>query len=61
MTVVLGDTDNATLAVIAPTTAHALSATTTVSLQSYGSDSKSVLQEIPTSQLLQIMGEYVPG
>lgn len=60
MTVVFGDTDNLSFAVIAGTRLHALS-DTTVSLQSYGSDSKSVLQEIPTSQLLQIMGEYVPG
>ena len=36
-------------------------ASTTVSLQSYRRDSNSVLQEIPTSHALLIMGEYVPG
>jgi hypothetical protein len=34
---------------------------TTVSLHSYGSDSNSVLQDIPTSHAVPIMGEYVPG
>jgi hypothetical protein len=37
------------------------SVTINVSLPGYVSDSNSVLQEIPTSHALPIVGEYVPG
>jgi hypothetical protein len=37
------------------------SVTINVSLRSYESDSNSVLQEIPSSHALPIVGEYVPG
>lgn len=40
---------------------RAFSVTITVSLQSYESDSNSVLQEIPTSHALPIVGQYDPG
>jgi hypothetical protein len=51
--VVLSSTD-----ILVPTSS---SVTINVSLRSYGSDSNSVLQEIPTSHALPIVGEYVPG
>jgi hypothetical protein len=40
---------------------RAFSVTITVSLQTYKCDSNSVLQEIPTSHALPIVGQYDPG
>lgn len=40
---------------------HGAVSTITVSLPSYESDSNSVLQEIPTSHVLPIVGQYDPG